>query len=264
MRRLIILATALTFAVTLNNCTFFKRLFGFGDDECSDLSDNFSIALEAPEDTVPDTGKLFLTMYPDTVPDTGELILVTYPDTQAMQAELLVKLMPDTFPDTGFFKMTMPPDTQQKTGAFVMRINPDTFPDTGFFLMTLQPGLETVTGMLIVAKSIDTTPDTGVMELTFQSGATATSSSSDISQPCAIFVSNPVDGESFAEGQTYEIKWTSEGAGTTVKIELFKGGSLQCVIVPSTENDGSFVWHVGDCGGGSGSDYQIKITDLGT
>ena len=81
---------------------------------------------------------------------------------------------------------------------------------------------------------------------------------------CEIDVQQPHTGDSWTAGSSESVEWGAEGddCSSTVKIELYKGSTLLCVIAPSTVNDGQYWWTVDCCGGGDGSDYRIKVTDL--
>jgi hypothetical protein len=61
----------------------------------------------------------------------------------------------------------------------------------------------------------------------------------------------------------YDINWVSEDTSGNVKIDLYKGGSLDRVITPSTPDTGSYAWSVPDDGSLTGDcDYRIKVTDV--
>jgi hypothetical protein len=84
----------------------------------------------------------------------------------------------------------------------------------------------------------------------------------DIYTPCSINVTSP-DGDCWEVGQVYDINWVSEDTSGNVKIDLYKGGSLDRVITLNTPDTGSYAWSVpvdgsltGDC------DYRIKVTDV--
>ncbi len=83
-----------------------------------------------------------------------------------------------------------------------------------------------------------------------------------IKLPCNYTVTNPSSGVLWNIGDTRNIRWNSDNAGSNVKIELYKGSSRQCTIHSNTDNDGLYSWVGDDCGGGSSTDYRIKITDL--
>ncbi|MHC4543658.1 MAG: Ser-Thr-rich GPI-anchored membrane family protein [Planctomycetota bacterium] len=78
---------------------------------------------------------------------------------------------------------------------------------------------------------------------------------------CSITVTSP-DGDCWEVGEVYDINWVSQITSGNVKIDLYKGGSLDRVIALSTPDSGSYAWSVpvdysltGDC------DYRIRITD---
>jgi len=84
--------------------------------------------------------------------------------------------------------------------------------------------------------------------------------------PGIITVTVPNGGQTWTAGTTRAIKWTYEGAtGTTVKIQLFKGGTFDRTIVASTAigsaGDGSFSWAI-PAGLAVGSNYKIKIISI--
>jgi hypothetical protein len=65
-------------------------------------------------------------------------------------------------------------------------------------------------------------------------------------------------GVKWNRGSSYNITW-SGFSGSNVKIELYKGGSLNTTISSSTANDGTEPWTV-PSGQTLGTDYKIKIT----
>lgn len=75
-----------------------------------------------------------------------------------------------------------------------------------------------------------------------------------------LVITSPNGGEEWEHGNTYDIKWGSNVSGN-VKIELFKGGSLEKVIESSTENDGLHQVAV-TTDYTVGNDYKIKISSL--
>ena len=80
----------------------------------------------------------------------------------------------------------------------------------------------------------------------------------------SITVTVPNGGESWEAGGTYTIRWTYTGnPGSNVKIELYKGGSLNRTIKSSTSKgsggSGSYNWAIPVTQAG-GTDYKIKIT----
>lgn len=82
-------------------------------------------------------------------------------------------------------------------------------------------------------------------------------------RPASIEVTRPWSSKKYNIGESDSIKWNSINAGSSVKIELYKGDSLYEVLYSSTTNDGTQSWTVpNSCPGGS--DYQIKISSLST
>jgi len=79
--------------------------------------------------------------------------------------------------------------------------------------------------------------------------------------PPVLTVTSPNGGESWTLGGTYTIAWTSSGdVGTTVRIELEKGGVPASVITSSTDNDGAFDWTI-PTDLTPGGDYRVRVTD---
>ena len=77
--------------------------------------------------------------------------------------------------------------------------------------------------------------------------------------PSSITVTSPNGGEVWVHGSTHDITWTSSGdAGSNVKIELLKGGSVYRTLA-NTLNDGSCSWTLLDAEG-TGGDYRVRIT----
>ncbi len=70
-------------------------------------------------------------------------------------------------------------------------------------------------------------------------------------------VLNP-NGPEWLHGPNYEIRWSDFGA-TSVRIELWDGGSLDHVIADSTPNDGSYDWHIS---GTAGEEWRIRVRGL--
>lgn len=84
----------------------------------------------------------------------------------------------------------------------------------------------------------------------------------------SITVTSPNGGESLLPGSIHNITWTAPGVNGTLKITLWKDGSLVGVIGKNiTPGSGSFPWTVGTYGGGTapeGTGYTIKIKEIGT
>lgn len=81
--------------------------------------------------------------------------------------------------------------------------------------------------------------------------------------PCSITITSPITHQLLTVGETHEIQWTSENTGGYVRLALFKAGEYMCDITEWAADNGRFRWEVDDCGGGDGTDYRIRITDLG-
>ncbi len=76
----------------------------------------------------------------------------------------------------------------------------------------------------------------------------------------AVYVVYPNGGENLFQGNTYNIQWCATSTIANVKIELYKGGSLDSEIVASTVNDSVYEWTIPSAQT-EGSDYTIKISD---
>jgi len=77
----------------------------------------------------------------------------------------------------------------------------------------------------------------------------------------SITVTEPTGGTSWRKGNSADITWTSTGAISDVKIDLYKGITLEQTIVSSTENDGTFTWTEVDPLLADGADYKVRIID---
>ena len=83
-----------------------------------------------------------------------------------------------------------------------------------------------------------------------------------IQQPVtpSLTVTSPNGGESWERGTSHSITWDSSGSpGSSVKIELYRGSSLDRTISSLTSNDGSYTWSIPSTLS-SASDYRIRIT----
>jgi len=76
----------------------------------------------------------------------------------------------------------------------------------------------------------------------------------------AITVTEPTSSTIWSQGDSAEITWTSTGAINNVKIDLYKGITLNQTIVSSTENDGTYTWPEVDPFLADGADYKVKIS----
>jgi len=75
-----------------------------------------------------------------------------------------------------------------------------------------------------------------------------------------INITSPNDGSTHYKNEGYNIQWTSEDAGSRVKIELCRYQNVIYTIDSDAQNSGSYYWIVPSYV--SGSDYYIKITSL--
>lgn len=84
---------------------------------------------------------------------------------------------------------------------------------------------------------------------------------------CSVTVTSPVAGDSFRPGdedhEIMNIRWTSEGDATLVKIELLKADVLVGVIHPSIPNSGFFRWTASNMGAANGADFAIRVSAQG-
>lgn len=80
-------------------------------------------------------------------------------------------------------------------------------------------------------------------------------------RPPSITVYKPYG--SFKAGETLPIDWNSINAGGSVRIQLYKGSSLDTTIVTSTLNDGYHEW-TSPSTITPGTDYRIKVSSTST
>ncbi|MFH0774686.1 MAG: CARDB domain-containing protein [bacterium] len=85
-------------------------------------------------------------------------------------------------------------------------------------------------------------------------------SDSNFSITATITVTSPNGGESWQRGTSHSITWSSIGVGSSVKIELYKGGVWNSTINSSTSNNGLYSWLI-PINMAAGIDYKIKVTD---
>jgi hypothetical protein len=81
---------------------------------------------------------------------------------------------------------------------------------------------------------------------------------SDMIIPTAVTVTSPVGGESYVQGSTQNITWTTTNFTGDVKIELT--GSNPSVIVASVANTGSYTWDIPESLAVA-SDFKVMISD---
>ena len=75
-----------------------------------------------------------------------------------------------------------------------------------------------------------------------------------------ITVSSPYSGDTWYQGDTSTISWSSYNAGDYVDIDLYEDGYFHSIIALSSYNDGSYSWTI-PSGLNTDSYYEILITD---
>ncbi|MEN8120519.1 MAG: FISUMP domain-containing protein [Bacteroidota bacterium] len=75
-----------------------------------------------------------------------------------------------------------------------------------------------------------------------------------------ISISAPTSGANWQMGDTYTITWT-DNIVESVRIELYKGATLEMEIANNESSDGTYSWAI-PTGMVDGSDYKIKITGV--
>ena len=78
----------------------------------------------------------------------------------------------------------------------------------------------------------------------------------------AITIISPKGGEVWTRGLIYNIKWTSADLnipGSTVTIELLKGGILSSVLTTNAQNDGVWEWETNEFSLNVGTDFKIRV-----
>lgn len=77
-----------------------------------------------------------------------------------------------------------------------------------------------------------------------------------------ITVIKPTSSSTYDKGESYTVEWTiGINSGRNVKIELFKGNSLDSTLMSNTPNVGSARVQIPNSSS-DGSDYRIKITSI--
>jgi len=76
----------------------------------------------------------------------------------------------------------------------------------------------------------------------------------------SITVTEPISSTIWTQGYSADITWTSIGVINNVKIELYKGITLEETIISSTANDGSYTWTEVNPSLTGGSDYIVRIS----
>ena len=82
-----------------------------------------------------------------------------------------------------------------------------------------------------------------------------------LAAPASITVTDPDGSEEWETGSTHNVTWTSVNVTGNVKVELYKGGSLNSSLTSDTANDGTYSWAISS-GLADGTDYKIRITSL--
>jgi hypothetical protein len=77
----------------------------------------------------------------------------------------------------------------------------------------------------------------------------------------SITVTSPGWGTKWSQGVDAEVKWSSTGAVSKVKIDLYEAGTWKQAIVSSTENDGSYIWTV-DSKLPESTTYKVRVSDF--
>ncbi|GAF84493.1 unnamed protein product, partial [marine sediment metagenome] len=77
----------------------------------------------------------------------------------------------------------------------------------------------------------------------------------------SVTVTEPTGSTNWSQGNPVDITWTSTGAISNVKIDLYKGITFEETIVSSTENDGTYTWTEVTPSLVDGSDYKVRISD---
>ena len=76
-----------------------------------------------------------------------------------------------------------------------------------------------------------------------------------------IVLSSPNGGEDWELGTTYDITWSSDNDNGSVKIELYKSGSIDDTLSADEPNDGSYSWTISS-ELETGTDYRIRISSI--
>ncbi len=134
-----------------------------------------------------------------------------------------------------------------RSGSFLFTIVDSTFSD-GSYTWEIPLGTEAGTDYKIKISSITNPTIFDFSDNNFTIVATG------------ITVTSPNGGENWQTGTSNSINWT-DNISEKVKIELYKGGTLNSVVEDSTFSDGSYSWEI-PLGTPAGTDYQIKITSI--
>ena len=84
-----------------------------------------------------------------------------------------------------------------------------------------------------------------------------------IHEPGTITLTSPNGGEKWVRGTSHDITWSTSGyVGTSIDIELLRGGVYDSIVRMSANNNGLFSWSV-PADQMPGTNYKIKITSTG-
>jgi len=78
----------------------------------------------------------------------------------------------------------------------------------------------------------------------------------------SITVTAPTGSTVWSQGNSADITWTSNGVTNNVKIDLYKGSTLESTVVSSTEDDGTYTWTEVTPSLVDGSDYKVRISSI--
>lgn len=95
---------------------------------------------------------------------------------------------------------------------------------------------------------------------TSTTASSTTASSSVPAVPVTVTVTSPGGGETWTQGNTYQVAWTWTGSAPYVNIELWYGGEFKETIAPWIANTGSWSWALPtDRSYETGANYSIRI-----
>jgi hypothetical protein len=81
------------------------------------------------------------------------------------------------------------------------------------------------------------------------------------SRPPTIDVKEPDSSSSYQADSDLVVEWTSINVEGNIEIELFNSSSLYTTISASTDNDGTYTWHIPqDCP--DGTEYNVKVSSI--
>ncbi len=81
---------------------------------------------------------------------------------------------------------------------------------------------------------------------------------------CEVTVEVPNVALTWKVGETYLLRWSSEGpCGSRARVELLQGGEVCAALADSAAGAGGLLWTCAACGGDSAG-YAVRVTDLAT